>query len=340
MPVDPAKYEEAAAAIRKRYGQSAVSSANSAPSVARIPTGSIELDYATGGGVPIGRFSRFYGGYSSGKSLACWNVIKNAQENGLLCAYYDAEKQFDPNFVARLGVDIDKLIIVEGSIIEDICLKMEALMGSVHLHVVDSASQCISIHEMEADLEKERMGGSARFWSAGLKRVSEMMEATPDGNTVILVDQVRDVFGMPGANPKPPGGRFIEHLSSMSLFFRRGTWLYRDPDGILTDDSQKKATLSGLAEADGIETQIRVEKSRVCRPFRSARVRIDFRDMQYDLGFELSKASVFFGVVERNGAWFTIPGGDKFQGEKRLRQAILDDADLQSTIREAVANAD
>jgi recombination protein RecA len=336
VPVDPGKYEEAAAAIRKRYGQSAVSAANNSPSVARIPTGSIELDYATGGGVPIGRFSRFYGGYSSGKSLACWNVIKNAQQEGLLCAYYDAEKQFDPNFVKRLGVDIEKLIIVQGSIIEDICLKMEALMGSVHLHVIDSASQCISIHEMEADLEKERMGGSARYWSAGLKRVSEHMEASPDGNTVIIVDQVRDVFGMPGANPKPPGGRFIEHLSSMSLFFRRGTWLYRDPEGILTDDSQKKVTLSGMSEADGIETQIRVEKSRVCRPFRSARVRIDFRDMQYDLGFELSKAAVFFGIVERNGAWFTVPSGEKYQGEKKLRQAILEDKDLQAQIRKAV----
>lgn len=340
MPVDPSKYQETVDAIRKRYGASAVSYASAAPSIARIPTGSIELDYATGGGVPIGRFSRFYGGYSSGKSLACWNVIKNAQEQGLLCAYYDAEKQFDPNFVSRLGVDIEKLIIVEGSVIEDICLKMEALMASVHLHVIDSCSQCISIHEMEADLEKERMGGSARFWSAGLKRVSEMMEATPDGNTVILVDQVRDVFGMPGANPKPPGGRFIEHLSSMSLFFRRGSWLYRDPDDILTDDSQKKSTLSGLAEADGIETQIRVEKSRVCRPFRSARVRIDFRDMQYDLGFEMTKAAVFFGIVERNGAWFTIPGGEKYQGEKKLRQAIMENKDLQARIREAVLSGE
>lgn len=340
MPVDPSKFDEAAAAIKKRYGASAVSSASDAPAVARIPSGSYEIDYATGGGVPIGRFSRFYGGYSSGKSLACWNVIKSAQSMGLLCAYYDAEKQFDPTFVERLGVDIDKLIIVEGSIIEDICLKMEALMGSVHLHVVDSASQCISIHEMEADLEKERMGGSARFWSAGLKRVSEMMEATPDGNTVILVDQVRDVFGVPNANPKPPGGRFIEHLSSMSLFFRRGTWLYRDPDGILTEDSQKKATLSGLAEADGIETQIRVEKSRVCRPFRTARVRIDFRDMSYDLGFELAKSATFFGVVERTGAWYALPGGEKVQGEKKLRQAILEDEKLQKTIREAVRDVD
>lgn len=339
MPVNPEAFEEAAAAIRKRYGQSALSAANEAPIVARIPTGSLELDYATGGGIPIGRFSRFYGGYSSGKSLACWNVIKSAQEMGMRCAYYDAEKQFDPSFVAKLGVDTKKLIIVEGSIIEDICLKMEALMGSVHLHVIDSASQCISIHEMQADLEKERMGGSARYWAAGLKRVSEELEATPDGNTVIIVDQVRDVFGVPGANPKPPGGRFIEHLSSMSLFFRRGSWLFRDPDDVLTDDSQKKATLSGLAEADGIETQIRVEKSRVCRPFRSARVRIDFRDMKYDLGFEMVKAGVFFGVIERNGAWYMTPDGEKVQGEKKLRQLVLDNKELQAAIDEAVRNA-
>ena len=79
-----------------------------------------------------------------------------------------------------------------------------------------------------------------------------------------------------------------------------------------------------------------MEKSRVCRPFRSARVRIDFRDMQYDLGFELSKAAVFFGIVERNGAWFTVPNGEKYQGEKKLRQAILEDEGLQAEIRKAV----
>lgn len=321
--------------IQKRYGTTAFSWGNERHSPPRIPTGSLEIDYATRGGIPIGRFSRFYGNYSAGKSLASWNIVRNAQQMDQTCAVYDAEKTFDPNYVRRLGVDVDKLLVIEGSIIEDLCEKMEALLGSVHLHIIDSCSTCLSVHEMEADIHDQRRGGSAKFWTAGLKRIVEYMDSGESGNTILMLDQIRDTFGNPGSLPQPPGGRMMEHTSSLSLRFQRGTWLFRDTDGFLTDDKVKQETLSGLAQPDGVETSVKVEKSRVCAQGRSAKVRIDFRDGRYDSGWELTKAAIFFGVAERSGSWYYL-GKKKYQGEKNLRKAIMETPELVTQIEETM----
>lgn len=334
MPVDPNTLDATIAAIEQRYGRSALALANDAPSIRRIPTGSLELDYATGGGIPIGRFSRFYGGFSSGKTLACWNVIRSAQQMGMTCAYYNAEKQFDPALVERVGVDLSKLIVVEGSIIEEVGVKFEALLGSVHLHVIDSLSTCISLQELNGNVEDQQMAASARAWGRVLRR--SLSSFDDQENTCIMVDQVRATFGAPGAAPKPPGGSMIDFTSSLNLYFKRGSWLYRKSDGLLTSDSVKNTTLSGAAEADGIETQIRVEKSRVGQPFRTARIRIDFETMEYDELFELVKCAKFFKVVDGKGSWFTLPDGSKVQGDTQLAGAIRANEDLKETIIEAV----
>lgn len=330
MPVNTDELEGLMATIQKNYGKSSISTGNNTPNVERISTGSIQLDYATSGGIPIGRFSRFYGSYSSGKSLSCWNVIKKAQDMGMTCAYYNAEKQFDPAFVARRGVDVAKLIVVEGSIIEEICTKMESLLGAVHLHVIDSLSTCVSLHELAADLQDQQMAMSARAWGKGLRRVSEQFDATE--NTVILVDQIREAFGAYGGQVKVPGGKMVEHTSSMSLLFKRGSWLFRDDKGLLDDDKIKQTTFAGLAEPDGCETQVRCEKSRVGPPLRPARVRIDFATMEYDLPWELAVAASFFGYATRAGAWYALPDGRRVQGERKLRQLIAEDPEVQAEI--------
>jgi recombination protein RecA len=114
--------------ISSQYGDDRVNRGDEEPPVGRIPTGSLELDYATGGGVPIGRWSRFYGGPSSGKSVKCWNVIANAQKMGMTCAYYNAEKQFTEDFAKQHGVDTHNLMILQGTVIEDIGEILEGLM--------------------------------------------------------------------------------------------------------------------------------------------------------------------------------------------------------------------
>lgn len=332
MPVDPSQLDKTIAKIKETYGD-VVHRGSERPKLSRIPFDSLELNYATGGGIPIGRFSHLYGGFSSGKSLTCWNVIKNAQQLGLTCVYYDIEKQFEESFVKRTGVDIDALQIVDGTTIEETGVKLEALMGAAHVHVLDSLSSAVSIDELNAKAEEWRPGIAARAWGKILRRALERFD--PNDNAVIMVNQVRDVFGSGGE--EPPGGRFIEHTSSLSLYFRRSSWLGRDADGYLSDDNAMGEGISGASEPEGIEYLIRVNKSRVCRPLRTARLRLDFASMEYDRINEIYKAAKYFGVLDiGKGGWCTLPDGSKIQGNKKIRQYIEGQPELQKLVEEKV----
>lgn len=340
MAVDSAGLQKTIDAIKATYGSDAVQNGTDFPPVPRISTGSLELDYATGGGIPIGRFSRFYGPYSSTKSLTCWNVVRNAQEMGMTVAYYNIEKQYDPVFTAGRGVDIENnFIIINGTIIEEIATKMEALMGSVHLHILDSCSAGVSTDELAAKPSDWRPGIGPRAWGKVWRRVGEVFDDRE--NTVILVDQIRKNWDTKA--DEPPGGKQMEHISSMTVHFKRGKHLYYDKDRVLDDTYPKKSaepTLSGGIEADGIEINAQVRKSRVCRPFRTARMQLDLNSMEFDRLHELEKASRYFGVVETSGSWYKLPNQKKpIHGRPALRQAIAADESLQEVIREAALKA-
>jgi hypothetical protein len=126
----------------------------------------------------------------------------------------------------------------------------------------------------------------------------------------------------------------------MTVHFRRGSWLYRDKNGNLTDDPVVINTLSGQKEPDGLEFQARIEKSRVGRPFRTARLRIDFDDMGYDTFYELAQAAIHYGAVEKSGAWYYLldENGERVEDEKglhgvgKLRERIESDLDLRAKI--------
>jgi recombination protein RecA len=339
MPVDPSNLDVAWEAIEKAYGDGALRRASQMPNIKRIPTGSYELDYITGGGVPLGRWTWVYGGYMSAKTLFCWNVIREAQKMGLVCAYYNAEKQFDRDFCTGLGVDVDKLIVVEGSVIEDLAKKMEMLISSAHVHVIDSLSMCIPLAEMEAEVEDKQMATSAKAWTRSIRRLSEVFDDTD--NAVIMVDQVRAPFGanMARANDQPSQIKMIQHVSSLNMRFKRGGWLFRKPDGLLTNDSVKNVTLSGAAEADGIEVDVIVEKSRVSKVFRRAKLRLDFEDYRFDTLYELAKAAKFYKIVKAGGSWYTLPDGKKVQGEAGLMAALRSDEQLAAQVAAAMKEA-
>jgi recombination protein RecA len=332
MPVDVSQLDSFIAAVEARYSGTVIFG-DAEPAIERIPTGSLELDYITGGGIPIGRFSRFWGGYSSGKSFACWNVVREAQKLGMTCAYYNIEKQYDKKYVKKLGVDVDKLLVINGTTIEEIGTKLETFLGAVHLHVLDSCSSAVSIDMLNSAVEDWQMGLGPRAWGKVFLRALERFDQNQ--NVVIQVDQARDTFGY-GGGEHPPGGRLMEHNSSMTLYFRRGGWLFRK-DGILKSDKEAAPgkTLSGKAEADGFEINVRVAKSRVCRPLRQAHLHYAFDPVGYELGQEYARAAKFFKVVDTSGSWFTIDG-QKIQGEAKLRQIIMDRPELQKKIRQAV----
>jgi len=136
---------------------------------------------------------------------------------------------------------------------------------------------------------------------------------------------------------EPTSGRAVEYISSMSLQFKKSSWLYKDANGILQPEGSNKDTLTGDTEPDGMEFQIRVAKSRVCKPFGTARARLDFTKGNFDLPWELTKAAIYSGIAERAGSWFTI-NGERFQGQAKLRAYIEQDADLQETIKGAILN--
>jgi recombination protein RecA len=360
MPVDTSKIPEIIKLIEKQYEAGNIHTGNEVQSVPRIPFPSYELNVATGGGVPIGRISRFWGGYSSGKTLNSLNVIKNAQNlhliaeqmldskydavkargqqlldlfpEGLTCAYYNIEKVYDKEFAAKVGVDTDKLLIIEGSRLEETGSKVEASLGAIHLHVLDSAAAAVSVDELASDIEDWHRAIKARAWSKVLDHLQEHLD--PNENVIIFLDQMR--VNQQTGGEMAPGGSKLEHSSSLTLHLKRGKWLFRR-DGVLKPEAEQSPnTLSGKAEADGFEINAFVAKSRVGRPFRRALLQVDFDKMGFDLDYELAKMAPYFGVVEQNGAWYTLPDGSKVNGKKGLRDALAENIELKQTVQDTI----
>jgi recombination protein RecA len=336
MPLETDNLEKVLATIKKKYGEGDIRYGDQYPDIKRIPTGSLELDAATHGGIPLGRWSHFYGPPGGAKTLTCWNIIKQAQDMGLSCAYYNIEKQFLPQWVERKGIDLSKLHVVDGSIIEEAGAKLESLLGVINVHVLDSLAAAISIDELAGKTEEWKPGIQARAWGKVLRRAQERFD--DEENSVIMVNQTRQVFGKMMGSEEPTSGRAVEYISSMSLQFRKSHWLFKDDNGVLSEAGSNTDTFSGDSDPEGMEFQIRVAKSRVCPPHGSARMRLDFETGNFDAGWELTKAAIYRGIAQRGGSWYTVPGHDKVQGEKKLRELILQNVDLQKTIKKAILN--
>lgn len=329
--------EEIIARIRDRYGEQSANLGSEEPPVRRIPTRSLEFDFITGGGIPVGRWSRFYGPASSGKSIKCWHVAAEAQAMGKVVAYYNAEKQFTEEFATKQGVDCKKLILVQGTIIENIGEIMEGNMDDIDVHIIDSCSSCVSRVELADGLnEKEYYAIRARKWAQQFAFVNERFDQ--NRHSIILVDQVRTkIGGGPHTVYEPPGGKFMEHVSSMTVEFAQSAKLWYDKDGLLDDTrNTKKKTLSGGTEADGVTIQATVRKSRVCRPFRVARMKLDLNLLEFDVLDEYVKAAKYFGVVEVSGGWVKVKGEEKAIRPRDLRDKIVEDKEFAEQIRQVV----
>lgn len=331
MTVDPAVLDRALEGIKKAYGPESIRDNKDREKLIRIRTGDPMLDWAIGGGFPLGRWGHFYGGYASAKTLTTWKIIANAQAMGLSAAYYNIEKQYDPDWAATWGVDIDKLIVVEGTIIEETGEKLEALLPAINLHALDSLAAAVSTDELAGSAADWHPGIGARAWGKVLRRANERFD--PKENSVILINQTRDIFGR-GGGEAPTGGRAIEYLSSLSLHFKRSSWLFKDKNGILQDDGSNKKTFTKDLEPEGLEFQIRAVKSRVSTPQRTARMRLDYVSGEFDGLWALARACVFFELVGISGTWYTFPDGTKAQGENGVRQFLIKNPDFRAEVEE------
>jgi RecA/RadA recombinase len=342
--------------IRKKRGPKAIYTTYEEPPIYRIPFDSPGLNRITSGGIPLGRITRFWGGPMSSKSLLAWQIVRKAREMDLAATWWDIERQVSKEFAEKMGC---KGIHIETArIIEDITRELQLLLGSVHLHVLDSCSEAIPQDRCNKDPADWHIGLDIRVWNKCWEYIMSAMDKNE--NSIIAIDHAKSTFSpsSPGGriSEKPLGGKEIEHHSSLSLHMKNTKWLYYDEEGMLqTEDKLKDKGIIGFAgkpEPDGMEVVVRTSKSRVCTPFKIANLRLDFKDLEFDHTFELMQGAEYFdkmgGLAHRSGqpaiahraakqgGWVSLPSGEKIQGERALRQRIEQDIDLQRLIRRAM----
>lgn len=354
MPIDPSLLDEDLKILRKKYGDSTVHKGSEQPEIRRLELASPALNRVMGGGIPFGRFTRLWGGPSGGKSHAAWLVALAAQQAGMTPAYWNIEKQYDElHCRVHLGIDTERLFIGEVSTIEDLTEEMELLMRSVQCHIVDSCSFATSREELAADVGDWQRALDARVWKKSIRRLTARID--PNEHIIVLISHAgRDM--MTGFEHPKDGGA-LEFASSMSLHFSRGAHLYYHPESALLEKADKikgdvGISPSGQKEYDGFEVSVKCAKSRVCRPGRVAKMRLDMNTFQFDTSFELFDAATFFDlqgepahrskrppIVQKTGersSWFMLPDGERLQGERKVRMRLLEDAELAALVRQSM----
>jgi RecA/RadA recombinase len=382
VPIDISLLDRDIEIIRAKHGPEAIRKASDMLSTERIPMPQFPtLMRATSargvGGIPIGCVTRIYGTPSAGKTQLSYWAILNAQRyrsdrfpNGLKCCYWNIEGQFDKDYAASIGIDINELIIRDTDIIENIAEEMEILLASCHLHVLDSASHATSIEQLAIPASEWRTqrGVHAAAWKAAINRIHHRMDF--DENVLIIIDHVN--VNMQGYS-EPMSGARMAYRSDLSIEMSKGAWLYLDDRGVLINNDQLKAKspngigAAGMKEADGNEVTMSVPKSRICRPFRKGKMRLNLKKMRFETAFEFAYYGEFYDldgsesyrsgkppIISKHGTWYWCPryitdqrrkdqgwswnekDVEKCQGGSGLRHYITATPELQQLILDSI----
>lgn len=355
MPVDESLFDRDMEIIRQRHGAESVHTADEMLDVERIPVESPGLMRITSGGIPIGRMTRIIGGASSGKSLLAVEIVAAAQQirtkrfpNGLSCMWWDVEKQFDRVLARRHGVDTARLRMGEQTVIEDIAEAMELLLLSVHLHVIDSASFAEATAELARGAHEVERGAHAAAWKRAINRIHTRIDK--EQNCLIVIDHTS--IDQNTKSEKPLSGRRMEYRSDLSLHMKRGSWLFYNKNGYLDTNDKIKAAEgqgpAGMKEADGQEISVRVAKSRVCRPLRACKMRLDLNQIRFDHLWELADSATYYDedgepahrsgkppvVSKTSNGFYKVPGYDgSFHGFDAFYENLKKDEMLQQNLR-------
>ncbi len=317
--------DDALKIIEKTYGKGAVMSLGERPRVDCdvIPTGSILLDQALGvGGYPKGRIIEIYGPESSGKTTLALEAIAEAQKKGGRAAFIDAEQSIDPDYAAKLGVNIDELILSQpdsGEQALEIC-EMLATSGAIDVIVVDSVAALVPQAELEGVMTDNQVGLQARLMSKGLRKIAGILNKT--GTVVIFINQLREKVGVVYGNPEvTTGGRALKFYASIRIDIRRA-----------------EAIKQG-SEIVGNTVKIKVVKNKVAPPFKSCVV-----DMIYGQGIskygEILDLAEEFGLLRKSGNWYELNGNKIGNGREAaktyLKEHDIECDELEKKVREAV----
>jgi len=315
--------DKAVGDILKRYGEGSIVRLGEAQHMQTesYPTGSLSLDIALGvGGVPRGRITEIYGPESSGKTTICQHIIAEVQKMGGVAAFIDMEHALDPVYAARVGVDIDNLLVSQPDTGEQALEITETLVrsGGVDIVVIDSVAALVPRSEIEGDMGDATMGMQARLMSQALRKLSGAINQTK--TTVIFTNQLRQKIGVMFGNPETTtGGQALKFYASVRL------------------DVRRIQAIKVGEEVIGNRTKVKVVKNKVAPPFRTAEFDIMFNEGISKSGDVLDLATKF-EVVTKRGAFFSY--GDVRLGQGRenskdyLRQNLGLMAEIEGLIRQ------
>jgi recombination protein RecA len=313
--------ETALAQIDRQFGKGSVmrlGSEERAP-VESIPTGSIALDVALGiGGLPRGRIVEIYGPESSGKTTIALHAIANAQRNGGIAAFVDAEHALDPDYAKKLGVNIDELLVSQPDTGEQALEIADMLIrsGSVDVIVIDSVAALVPRAEIEGEMGDAHVGLQARLMSQALRKLTGALNSTK--TTAIFINQLREKVGVFFGSPETTsGGKALKFYASVRLDIRRIETLKDGQDSI------------------GNRARVKVVKNKLAAPFRQAEF-----DILFGEGISKEGSLIDFGVehdiVKKSGAWYTYESEQLGQGKENSRRYLKENPDLANEIEQKI----
>lgn len=312
----------AIAHIKKQFGEGAIMTLgkhSSIKGIEVIKTGALSLDIALGvGGVPKGRIVELYGPESSGKSTLATHIVANAQKNGM-AAYIDAEHALDPAYAAKLGVNLDELMISQPDCGEEALNIAEALARSnaIDVIVIDSVAALVPRNELEGEIGDVHMGLQARMMSQALRKLTSTLAKSK--TCAIFINQIREKIGIVFGNPETTtGGRALKFYSSIRMDIRR-TATIKDSEG----------------NALGSRTRVKVIKNKMAPPFRIAEF-----DIMYNEGISragsLLDLGVEHGIIDKKGTWFNFKENKLGQGRETAKETLKKDSSLYATIEKLI----
>jgi recombination protein RecA len=313
--------EMAKAQIEKQFGKGSIMRMGEKTTmvVEAVPTGALSLDLALGvGGLPRGRVVEIYGPESSGKSTLAMHVVAEAQRNGGICAYIDAEHAMDPVYARAIGVDVDELLISQPDTGEQALEIADMLVrsGALDVVVIDSVAALTPRAEIEGEMGDSHVGLQARLMSQALRKLTANLSKS---NTIaIFINQLREKIGVMFGSPETtPGGRALKFYSSVRLDIRR---IESIKDGV---------------EVVGSRTRVKVVKNKCAPPFRQAEF-----DIMYGKGISregtLLDIAVDLGIVKKSGAWYTYEGEQLGQGRENAKSFLAENPEIMVDISERV----
>ena len=313
--------ELALSSITKQFGEGSIMRLGAAAKmhVETLSTGSLAIDLALGGGLPVGRIIEIFGPESSGKTTFCLSVIAEAQRKGGLAAFIDVEHALDPKYARIVGVKLDDLLVSQPDSGDDALNITETLIRSnaIDVIVVDSVAALVSKQELDGQMGDATVGSQARLMSQAMRRLTAVVSKTKC--VCIFTNQIREKIGVMFGNPETtPGGRALKFFSSIRIDIRRRDQI-KTPEGKVV----------------GNRTKIKVVKNKVAPPFTECEF-----DIMFDEGISRMGSVLDLGlehkILEKKGAWIAYQGELVGQGRDAAKQTLKEKPELAEKITKAV----